>query len=144
MATPVLAYNQRCILECRSKAKPKVWRWSGGMARMVIGIGAFVALLNMLSLLVCIEHCAQESPASVPASAWFLRGMLLQPPPIQHPDPPLPHHHHTAPRGAFERILVQVGLLSSAMLLVGRLSLSACPFVFRLTSAPPTPPPRAA
>jgi hypothetical protein len=98
----------------------------------------------MLSLRVCSEHCAQESPASAPPSAWFLRGMLLQPFPIQHPEPPLPHHHHTAQRGAFVPILVQVGLLNTAMLLVGRIRMSSCPFVFRLTSAPPTPPPRAA
>lgn len=119
------------------------WQWSA-VVWTAMTIGAFVALLNMLSLLPCVDHCGQESPASAPASAWFFCDLLLQSSSSQQPSPPSPHHHHTPPRGAFEPILVQVGLLSATMLLVGRLITSARPFALRLTSAPPTPPPRAA
>ena len=109
-----------------------------------MSIGAFVALLNMLSLLPCVDHCAHERPASGLTSAWFFCDLLLQPSSSPQPEPPLPHHHHVAPRGAFEPVLVQVGLITATMLLVGRLGASARPFALRLTSAPPTPPPRAA
>jgi hypothetical protein len=142
MATLATSHNQRYIPRHWPQARRVAWRWSAVMW-MAMSIGAFVALLTMLSLLPCINHCAQESPASTSASAWFFCDLLLQQSSSQ-PEPPPPHHHHTAPRGAFEPILVQVGLISATMLLVGRLSTSAHPFALCLTSAPPTPPPRAA
>lgn len=142
MATLATSHNQRCIPQHWPKARRAAWQWSG-VVLMAIVIGAFVALPNMLSLVPCIDHCAQESATSTPSSTWFFCDLLLQPSSSQPPEPPEPHHHG-APRGAFEPILVQVGLISATMLLVGRLSTSAHPFALRLTSAPPTPPPRAA
>lgn len=143
MATLATSYNQRCNPRHWPQARRVAWQWSA-MMWMAMSIGAFVTLLNLLSLLPCIDHCAKHSPASTPASAWFFCDWLFQPSSSQQPDPPSPHHHHAAPRGAFEPILVQVGLITTTMLLVGRLSTSARPFALRLTSAPPTPPPRAA
>lgn len=143
MATLATSHNQRCTPRHSPQARRVAWQWSV-VVWMAMSIGAGVALLTMLSLFPCIDHCAQDSSASMSTSAWFFCDRLLQPSSSQQPEPPSPHHHHAAPRGAFEPILVQVGLITATMLLVGRLSTSARPFALRLTSAPPTPPPRAA
>ncbi len=142
MATLATSHNQRCIPQHWQKARRAAWQWPG-VVFMAIVVGAFVASPNILSLVPCTDHCAQESTTSTPASTWFFCDLLLQPSSSQSPEPPSPHHHG-APRGAFEPILAQVGLISATMLLVGRLSASAHPFALSLTCAPPTPPPRAA
>lgn len=118
-------------------------QWSS-LLWSAMGVGACIALLNMLILLTCVDHCLQESRFSASAGAWFFCDLLLQSSPNQQPESPSPYHHHTAPRGAFEPILVQVGLISATVFLVGRLSPSARPLALGLPSAPPTPPPRTA
>lgn len=143
MATLAASDNQRCMALHWPSARQAARQWSA-MIPTALVVGVCIALLNMLSLLPCIDHCAAEAPASAPASAWFFCDQLFQALPSPQPEPLSPHHHHTAPRGAFEPILVQVGFLSAAVLLIGRLGASARPFALRLTSAPPTPPPRAA
>ncbi len=112
------------------------------MVRAVMTVGACIALLNMLSLLPCISHCAQDETPPASASAWFLCDLHIQA--ERSSLPPVSHHHHATPRVAFEPILVQLGLITTPVLLISPLFRSANHVALRLTSAPPTPPPRAA
>jgi len=118
-------------------------RWPSFVAP-VMGISAGIVVLTMLSLLPCIPHCVQGEMPAASASPWFLCDRFSQVDSGLPSALPLPHHHHAPPRGAFEPILVQVGLIPLFVLLIGRLFVSANPMALRLTSAPPTPPPRAA
>jgi hypothetical protein len=109
-----------------------------------MAVGTCIALLTMLSLLPCMDLCGQETTASASAGVWFLCDLIHQPDQSPLAEHPLPHHHHSAPRGAFEPILVQMGLIATIVLQIGRLFTSASPLALRLSSTPPTPPPRAA
>lgn len=125
--------NARCAgLPC------SVARWA------MMTVCACIALLNMLGLLPCISHCAQDEARPGTVSAWFLCDLRGQPEQRSLPEPPLPHHHHTPPRTAFEPMLVHLGLITTIVLLISRLFTSASPLALRLRSTPPTPPPRAA
>jgi hypothetical protein len=143
MASLAISHSLRCTLRQWPQARPVTWQWSA-VVWLTMTIGAFVALLTMLNLLPCIDHCAQGSSVSVSVSTWFFCDLLLQSSPLSESDSPSPHHHHAPPRGSFEPLLAQVGFLSAAVLLIGRLSPSTCPLARGLTSAPPTPPPRTA
>lgn len=109
-----------------------------------LAAGACIALLNMLSLLPCISHCTQDEARPGTVSAWLLCDLGGQPEQRLLPEPPIPHHHHTPPRTAFEPMLVHMGLITTIALLISRLFTSASPLALSLRSTPPTPPPRAA
>lgn len=140
--TTFLPTNQLLSLLAWPNAGRAARPWEA-MVRAVMAVGACIALLNMLSLLPCISHCAQDETTSA-ASAWFLCDLHIQATQSPLPEPPASHHHHATLRVAFEPVLVQLGLITTLVLLISRLFRSANHVALRLTSAPPTPPPRAA
>lgn len=138
----VLHTGQRLCLPDRPTPGRSNWANLPAL-KILIGFGVAVALLNMLSLLPCISHCTKEEFGSSATSTLFLCDVLWQAQQTEVAELP-PHHHHAAPRTAFEPVLVQLGTTATLVLLVGRLLVSAIPTALRLASAPPTPPPRAA
>jgi hypothetical protein len=132
-------YFQRIWPNARCAAQPcSATRWA------TLAACVCIALLNMLSLLPCVNHCTQDEARPGTVSAWFLCDLCGQPGQRSLPEPPIPHHHHAPPRTAFEPILVHLGLITTMVLLISRLFTSASPLALRLGSTPPTPPPRAA
>lgn len=138
----VLYIGQRQNLSIWSDTGRLVWRYLP-VQKAVIGLGVVIVLLNMLSLLPCISHCTKEGFASSATSTLLLCDVLQQVQQTEVAELP-PHHHHAAPRTAFEPVLVQLGITATLVLLIGRLLMSAYPTALRSASAPPTPPPRAA
>lgn len=126
------------------------WSASGRLGRCwaallwgMVGVGVCIALLSMLSLLPCASHCTQDEAGADTQSRWFLCALRGEPAQRSLPEPPATHHHH-APRTAFEPLLVQLGIVAALILMVSRLFVSATHLALRPSSAPPTPPPRAA
>lgn len=97
----------------------------------------------MLGLASYVSHCIDDEKVPATSRTWFLCDRLF-PTEQRSLAEPLAPHHHTASRVTFEPILVQMGLITTLVFLVGRLLVSASLIVLRPISAPPTPPPRAA
>lgn len=138
----VLHTGERQYLSARPPTGRSDWT-TLPVLKALIGLGVAVALLNLLNLLPCISHCTKEEFGSSATSTLLLCDVLRQTQQTEIAELP-PHHHHAAPRTAFEPVLVQLGTIATLVLLVGRLLMSAFPTALRLASAPPTPPPRAA
>jgi hypothetical protein len=126
------------------------WSASGRLGRCwsallwgMLGVGVCITLLSTLSLLPCASHCTQDEAGAEAVSLWFLCDLLGEPAQRALSEPPATHHHH-APRVAFEPLLVQLGLVAALFLVVSRLFVSAAHLALHPSSAPPTPPPRAA
>lgn len=101
-----------------------------------------ITVLSVFSLLPCLYHCAKTHSPAQETVTWFFCDF-----PLTHAatsGAPAQHHHHAPPRTTFEPALVHLGLISTVVLLISRLFASASPLALHQTSAPPTPPPRAA